>query len=178
MKKKESCLKDAIAIAMKVLSRKPNVVFLGENIINSKRIYGTLNEVPLNKCIEMPVCENLIAGVAIGLALEGWRPVCIFQRMDFMFIAADAIINHACVFPKLNSSVKLPIIFRTIKADLNQQFYVGHQHSKDLTHVFSPYLPVFQIPEEHPKEVYEKVWKMNEPVLVVEDYAQFNKRIN
>ncbi len=169
-------VKESITEEMYKLSLLPKVVFLGENIINSGRIYDTLDKVSLSKCIEMPVAENLIAGAAIGLSLRGYMSVCIFQRMDFMFIAADAIINHACMYPKMtNGKVKCPVIFRTIKADLNKKFFVGHQHSKDLTHVFAPYMDVIQVPYTSARKAYQKARVSCNPTLIVEDYTQFNE---
>ena len=171
--------KDDITEAMATLGRKKNTVFLGENIINSGRIYGTLNKVSIKKCIEMPVAENLIAGAAIGLALAGYRPVCIFQRMDFMLIAADAIINHASLIPKMSGgTVKLPIIFRTIKASLDNKFWVGHQHSKDFTYIFKDHLTTYSIGEKslsEPQRVYALAYDLQKPVLVVEDYNSMGK---
>ena len=167
-------VRDELNVAMKELAKNKKVVFLGENVINSGRIYGTLIDVPLKQCIEMPVAENLIAGTAIGLAIAGWRPVCIFQRMDFMLIAADAIINHACLMPRISGDkLKLPIIFRTIKGNLNNKFFVGYQHSKDFTHVFSPYLDVVQVPKTHPRDAYARAFEADTPTLVVEDYSRF-----
>lgn len=177
-------IKDGITDAMEELASKEGVVFLGENIINSGRIYGTLNKVSLEKCMEMPVAENLIAGVAIGLALQGYRPVVVFQRMDFMLIAADAIINHASLIPKMSGgSIKLPIIFRTIKATLEDKFYVGLQHSKDLSYVFSSWIRVMHIGKKettvssNAKQVYKEAWECNEPVLIVEDYKSFGEEV-
>ena len=171
-------LKKLINQEMKLLAKHSKVVFLGENVTNSGRIYGTLEDVPMKKCIEMPICENLIAGVAIGLALDGWIPVCIFQRMDFMLIAADAIINHACLMEKMSGGkIKLPIIFRTIKANLNNKFWVGHQHSKDFTYIFRDHLKTYTIPTPDDVDVYRKLIKTEEPVLVVEDYGYFEKEI-
>jgi pyruvate/2-oxoglutarate/acetoin dehydrogenase E1 component len=171
-------LRQEIAAEMTRLSHDPKVVFIGENLINSGRIYGTLEGVPNKKCIEMPICENLIAGAAIGLALEGYHPICIFQRMDFMLIAADAIINHACMLPKMSGgSIKLPIVFRTIKANLNERFYVGLQHSKDFTHVFEPYMQVYQVPKHDPHAVYANAFKTSTPYLVVEDYSRYDKYV-
>ena len=61
----------------------------------------------------MPVAENLTMGVAIGLALRKARPVVIFQRMDFMLIASDAIINHLALMPKMSGGqFNLPVIIR------------------------------------------------------------------
>lgn len=171
--------KDDIIEAMATLARKKNTVFLGENVINSGRLYGTLNKVPIKRCIEMPVAENLIAGTAIGLALVGYRPICIFQRMDFMLIAADQIINHAALIPKMSGgSICLPIIFRTVKGDLNKEFWVGHQHSKDFTHIFQQYLPTYTIPEYNAQDIYRRAYNEGIPVLVVEDYKSYGEEVN
>lgn len=168
-------VRDAITLEMKKLGKMKKTVFLGENVVNSGRIYGTLNDVPISKCIEMPIAENLIAGTAIGLALAGWIPICIFQRMDFTLIAADQIINHAALLPKITGGRVVPfVIFRTIRAELTETFFVGHQHSKDFSHVFSPYLKTYQIPDKDPKKVYEWIFQCRQPALVVEDYARYN----
>lgn len=168
-------LQKEIQEAMFQLSKHPKTVFLGENVINAGRIYGTLDRVPLRKCIEMPVAENLIAGTAIGLSIEGYIPICIFQRMDFMLIAADQIINHACMLPKITDyEIRCHIIFRTIKADLNDKFYVGHQHSKDFSHVFMSYMPVRQVPERYSAtNAYKNALLCRQPSLVVEEYASY-----
>lgn len=171
-------LKEEITLAMSDLAKYKDTVFLGENVINSGRIYGTLDKVPLKKCIEMPICENLIAGMAIGLAVAGYHPICIFQRMDFMLIAADAIINHAALIPKMSGDrVRLPIIFRTIKAELNDKFWVGHQHSKDFTHVFKPHIIVIEslrLRAYGVRRMYQDLYESDKPILVVEDYKDFN----
>ncbi len=177
--KKKYTLKEDIVQAMCTLGRKKKTVFLGENVINSGRLYGTLDRVSTKKCIEMPVAENLIAGAAIGLAIGGFRPVCIFQRMDFILIAADQIINHATLIPKMSGgSVRLPIIFRVVKAHLNKSFWVGWQHGKDFTHIFKPYMPVIEVPKQcNAQEAYAKAYDMETPVLVVEDYKSYGKEV-
>lgn len=165
-------VKEAIKSELKKLSEVENVVFLGENIINSGRIYGTMDGVPIGKCIEMPVAENLIAGCGIGLALAGKFPVVIFQRMDFMLIAADAIINHACLMPKM-TGIKIPIIFITFKATLKESFYAGLQHTKDLSHVFEPYMDVIQ----YPNNIGWTFKPTNEPKLIVIDHESLNNEL-
>ena len=133
--------KEAISESMNELSKKNEVVFLGQGLIVGDRIYGTMDGVPTNKCSEMPCAENLTMGVAIGLALRGFRPVVIFQRMDFILLAADAIINHAALMPKMSGGqFKLPILIRAIVGSQSKSFDVGPQHQKDFSELFAPYL--------------------------------------
>ena len=174
-------VKESIQLELEKLAANPKVVFIGYNIINGGRIYGLLDKVPISKCIEFPVAENLLAGSAVGLAIAGFLPVVVFERMDFMFIAADAIVNHACMMPKM-TGIKLPIIFLTVKASLNDKFYVGLQHSKDLSHVFEPYMDVMQIPSDVVREgMFDSAIKMalfeGQLILLVLDKESFNNSL-
>ena len=107
--------KEHIIDSMEWLSEQKDTVFIGEGLINAGGIYGTMDKVPIKRCIEMPIAENLIVGAAMGLTLLGYRPIVVFQRMDFMLVAADAIINHLCKIPAMSGDrVKLPVIIRAI----------------------------------------------------------------
>ncbi len=161
-------LKRQVTDEMEWLSQQDDTVFIGEGLINANRIYGTMNYVPTSKCIEMPIDENLIVGCAMGLAIEGYRPIVIFQRMDFMLVAADAIINHLALIPQMSRyQYKLPVIIRSIVGSQDKSFDVGCQHNHDFTHVFSPYLHTVRYSSS--TNVYKDVYvKYKDPVLVVE----------
>lgn len=159
------------------LSKQKHTIFLGENIVNAGRIYGTLNGIPMSKCTEMPICENLIAGAAIGLALTKYHPVIIFQRMDFMLLAADAIINHMSLIPKMSGErVKLPIIIRAIIGSHKVDFDVGPQHNHDFTELFSPYVKTIRYSPN--RGIYAWAWRQNKPVMIVEDKDLYNTKEN
>ena len=158
---------------MEELTKDEKVVFIGEGLINAGRIYGTLDGISKNKCNEMPIAVNLIAGVAIGLALQGFKPVVIFQRMDFMLIAADAIINHMVLIPKMSGGkINLPIIIRAIVGSQKESFCVGEQHNHDFTHIFSPYIPTTRLTLNMNASAYYDVNTKN-PILVVEDRDRY-----
>lgn len=129
--------KEKIKLAMKELASKPDTVFIGQGLMNGDRVYGTLDEVPTDKCNEMPVAENLTVGVAMGLSLLQFRPIVIFQRMDFMLCAADAIGNHMNLIPTMsNGQFPNPLIIRAIVGSQKTGFDVGVQHNKDFSEVF------------------------------------------
>ena len=141
-----------------------------------------MDKVPLDKCIEMPVAENLIASSAIGLAIRGYIPVVVFQRIDFILIAADSIINHACLLPKM-TGMKLPILFITIKGDPEGKFYAGMQHTKDFGYVFEPHMTVIHVPlaidllgKDDPS--LNDIFTIgDQPKLIVCDYKSFNNEL-
>lgn len=172
--------KDKLTQEMSWLAKKKETVFIGEGLINAGRVYGTLNDVPLKKCIEMPVAENLIAGAAIGLALKGIRPIIVFQRMDFMLIAADQIINHMALMPQMSGDqFTLPIIMRAIIGSQSKKFWVGEQHNHDFWGIFSLYVTTltYGYYDHDVSYDYKEAWKLNEPVLMIEKKDLYEKEV-
>jgi acetoin:2,6-dichlorophenolindophenol oxidoreductase subunit beta len=166
--------KQSLIEAMDFIAGQKDTMFIGNGLQNGDRIYGTLNNVPLNRCSEMPVAENLKMGVAIGIALCGFRPVVIFPRMDFMLIAADQIINHLCLWPKMSGGqFNLPVIIRCIVGSQDKKFDVGLQHNKDFSTLFEPYMKVVRL-KNGIVEAYKEAYASNEPTMLVEYKDDYN----
>lgn len=157
------------------LAKQQRTVFIGEGVINAGRCYGTLNDVPLGRCVEMPIAENLIVGTAIGLALVGLRPIVIFQRMDFMLVAADAIINHLTKLPAMSGyQFHLPVILRTIVGTRTEKFCVGEQHCQDFRSIFENQI----ISLDYKPGMYRDTFTlMSGPVMVVEEKDKYETNI-
>jgi len=112
-------------------AKNPKVIFIGYNTIKGSRMYGTLDGVPKRQCIEAPVAENLMIGMAIGMALEGYLPVVCFERHDFILLGLDALMNHVDKWPELSGGqFKLPIIVRAIVGG-TKPINPGVQHNQD-----------------------------------------------
>jgi len=171
--------KDRVSEAMTWIGKEDGSVFLGEGLINAGRIYNTLGKVSTKRCIEFPICENLIAGSAIGLALYGLRPIIVFQRMDFMLIASDAIINHIALMPQMSGGqITLPIVIRAIIGSRDSKFDVGPQHNHDFTYIFEPYVRTIRLDSKSDiVNEYKEAFKLDEPVLVVEDRDLYEKEV-
>lgn len=161
------------------LAKQKEVVFLGQGLVNGDRVYGTMSEVPTNKCMELPCAENLIMGVATGLALKGLRPVVVFQRMDFILLAADQIINHLALMPKMSGGqFKLPVLIRAIVGSSDRNFDVGEQHRKDFSDMFREYLSVYTF--RRGMDIfnsYTEAYKEDAPALLVEYKDNYKEEI-
>lgn len=81
-----------------------------------------------DQVLTFPVCENLMNASAMGLALAGMRPVVIHERMDFLAVGMDPLINHIPVWPA-RTAMKLPLVIMTVVGKGKGQ---GPQHSKNL----------------------------------------------
>ena len=96
--------KDELIRSMKWLGEKDNTLFLGQaTAFSGHAISGTLTEVPKDKLIELPVIEEVQMGMCAGLSLEGYVPISIYPRFNFMncFITqvpSKTWKNKMCVF--------------------------------------------------------------------------------
>lgn len=88
-----------------------------------------LHERHPKQVLTMPNSEALMHGAAMGMALAGQRPIVLNERMDFLLLAMDALVNHIPIWP-YRAAVPLPI---TVIAVVGKGKGQGPQHSKNLT---------------------------------------------
>ena len=161
--------KEAITQSMTEMGKNGSV-FIGYNVTHGDAM-GTLKMVPNSQKIETPVAENLMAGLAIGMSFEGYKPVIYYERHDFMLVAADAIGNHMDKIHRIShGEYNVPVVLRTVVADAGP-FYSGPTHSQDFTEVFRQLVdfPIFE--PTTPSEVlqaYKKAQIAKGPVMIVE----------
>jgi len=75
------------------------VVVLGEDVAVNGGVFratdGLYDTFGCERVFDTPLAETAIAGVAVGLAAQGFRPVAEIQFMGFIYSAVDQIVNHA-----------------------------------------------------------------------------------
>lgn len=110
--------REALREAMSEEMRRDERVFLiGEEVAEYNGAYkvsqGMLDEFGAKRIIDSPISENGFAGMSIGAAMYGLRPIVEFMSWSFSFVAADAILNNA---PKMlymsGGQWGCPIVFR------------------------------------------------------------------
>ena len=122
--------------AMRMLASDPRTLFVGQAVrYSGQAMHQTLIHVPMEKRIEMPVIEDFQAGFCTGLALEGYIPVCIFPRFDFLLCAANQIVNHLDKIP-LMTDFRTKVILRT-SVGATTPLNPGLQHTQDHTAAFA-----------------------------------------
>ena len=87
---------DALKTAMRT---DPNVVVFGEDVGPKGGVFlateGLTKEFGEERCFDTPLSEDGIVGAAVGMAVNGLRPVCEIQLPDFIFPAFDQIVSEA-----------------------------------------------------------------------------------
>lgn len=163
--------------AMEWLSLHPRTLFVGQGVgCAGTMLTDTLRCLPNEKLIEFPVAEELQTGFCTGLALEGWNPVCIFPRWNFVLRAADQIVNHLDRLP-LYSDYKPKVIIR-VAVPNTKNFDPGPQHDDDLTGAFWKMLRTIKIvPLDHEREImpaYQQAMTGPHSTILVERTELYN----
>jgi len=131
---------DAINMGLRTeMSADPSVVLLGEDIgINGgvfRATAGLQNTFGKQRVIDTPLSETLIAGMSIGMAAEGLKPVAEIQFMGFIYATFDQIINHASrLRNRTRGRLTCPLVLR---APFGGGIHAPEHHSESTEALFA-----------------------------------------
>jgi pyruvate/2-oxoglutarate/acetoin dehydrogenase E1 component len=158
--------------AMERLADNKQVIFVGQSVVyDGQEPFRVLERVPMAQRVEFPVAENTQLGFCIGLSLQGYLPVCMFPRMDFLILAMDALVNH---LDKINtySAFQPKVIIRT-SVGKKHPVNPGPQHCQDHTLAIKLMLKTVQVIEVNHDEdlldAYDYAANTERSTLVVEN---------
>lgn len=117
----------------KLAQEDKNIIFIGYNTRINKA-GGTLKNVSEEQLLETPLAENLMAGLAAGMALEGYKPIIYFERFDFITNALDCILNQIDKIHRISrGEFSAHAIIRCSVGRKEKPFYTGLTHTQDFT---------------------------------------------
>ncbi len=126
-------LRDALREAMIEEMRRDDTVFLmGEEVAEYDGAYkvskGMLDEFGPRRIIDTPIAELGFAGIGVGAAMNGLRPIVEFMTWNFAVLAFDQIVNNAAkTLSQSAGQFKCPIVFRGPSGSAGQ---LAQQHSQ------------------------------------------------
>lgn len=126
-------LRDALREAMIEEMRRDDTVFLmGEEVAEYDGAYkvskGMLAEFGARRVIDTPIAELGFAGIGVGAAMNGLRPIIEFMTWNFAILAFDQIVNNAAkTLSQSAGQFKCPIVFRGPSGAAGQ---LAQQHSQ------------------------------------------------
>lgn len=119
-----------LCAAMSMLAADSRTVFMGQAVrYPGTGMFNSFRDVPMERRIELPVAEDMQLGMAIGMALEGFIPICIYPRVNFLLLAINQLVNHLDKISQY-SSFSPKVIIRTAIAT-NKPLDPGPQHLGD-----------------------------------------------
>ncbi len=169
--------------SMDYLSKKRDTLFIGQSVLYSgNAIFNTLKNVPKKKKIEVPVFEDVQAGFCTGLALNGFVPICVYPRFDFLILAMNQIVNHLDKIRHMSSNdFKPKVIIRTSIGSTNP-LNGGVQHTQNYTKIFRQILTEIEvvrlINSKQILSAYKKAYsrKDTKSTLIIEDGDAYNQK--
>lgn len=136
----EMTIRDALNAALREeILRDKNVFIMGEEVAQYDGAYkvtrGLWTEFGDKRVVDTPITELGFAGLGVGAAMAGLRPVIEFMTFNFSILAADQIINHAAKMLYMSGGqFNIPIVFR---GPNGSAFQVSSQHSQALEAMYA-----------------------------------------
>ncbi len=118
--------REAIAEAMSEEMRRDDTIYLmGEEVAEYNGAYkaskGMLDEFGPERVIDTPISELGFAGIGVGSAMNGNRPIIEFMTFNFSLVGIDQIINNAAKMRQMSGGqFNIPIVFRGPTASAGQ----------------------------------------------------------
>jgi len=172
--------RDALNQALREeMQRDPSVFLMGEEVGVYQGAYkvsrGLLEEFGAQRVVDTPIAELGFAGVGVGAAMAGLRPVVEFMTWNFALLALDQIVNSAAKLCYMSGGqIPIPIVFRgpngaalQLAAQHSQAWEAWLAHIPGLK-VVSPATPA------DAKGLLKSAIRDNNPVVVLEGEMLYN----
>ena len=129
-----------------VLGTDPKSLIMGLGVTDPKGVFGTtlglFDNYGPKRVIETPTSENAMTGIGVGLAITGYRPIMVHQRLDFFLLAMDQLVNSAAKWHYMfGGQQSVPLTIRLITG---RGWGQGPTHSQNL-HSWFTHIPGLKV---------------------------------
>ena len=150
---------DELKRSMEWLGEQKDTIFIGQAVeYAGTGMTNTLKDVSTDKLMEMPVNEDMQMGITNGLAMNGFVPVSIYPRWNFLLLGVNQLINHLDKLPMI-SDYKTKAIIRTAVGS-ERPLHPQWQHVGDYTEAFEKMLTNVEVIRlDEPEQIFEAYQK-------------------
>tara|TARA_R110001592_G_scaffold6853_1_gene37788 strand:- start:3029 stop:4102 length:1074 start_codon:yes stop_codon:yes gene_type:complete len=165
---------EAINMALhRVMLEDKSVVILGEDVAVNGGVFRATDklrtEFGLKRVMDTPLAETMIAGMSIGMAAQGLRPVAEIQFMGFIFAAMEQLVGHAArMRNRTRGRLTCPLV---IRAPFGGGIHAPEHHSESVEALFAHIPGLRVVVPSSPKRAYGlliSAIKSNDPVIFLE----------
>jgi 2-oxoisovalerate dehydrogenase E1 component beta subunit len=180
-------LVEAINLAVaRAMADDERVVVLGEDVARNGGVFratvGLLERFGPARVIDTPLAEQLITGMAIGMAAEGLRPVAEIQFAGFAYVSIDQMLNHAGrLRHRTQGRLACPLVLRT---PCGAGIRAPEHHSESPEAMFAHIPGIRVVYPSSPRRAYGLLLASiasNDPVVFLEParlYRQFKEEVD
>lgn len=174
--------REAIRAAMvEEMERDDTVFLMGEEVAEYDGAYkvseGMLARFGARRVIDTPISEGGFAGLGVGAALNGLRPIIEFMTFNFSFVGIDQIINNAAKIRYMSGGqFKVPIVFRGPNGAAGQ---LAATHNTSTEALFSYFPGLKVIAPSNPddaKGLLKSAIRDDDPVIFLESEVMYGMR--
>lgn len=172
--------REAVREAMlEEMDRDERVFLMGEEVGHYQGAYkvseGLLARFGEQRVIDTPIAEAGFAGIGVGAAMTGLRPIIEFMTWNFSFVAFDQIISNAAkVYQMSGGKIRVPIVFRGPNGAA-KQVSSQHSHSVDPFYVSIPGIwVVMPATPRDAKGLLKTAIREDNPVIFLEGETLYN----
>jgi pyruvate dehydrogenase E1 component beta subunit len=163
------------------MDRDPNVFLMGEEVAQYDGAYkvsqGMLKRFGPRRVVDTPISEAGFAGIGIGAAMAGLRPIIEFMTFSFSLVAIDQIVNNAANMRYMSGGqLAVPIVFRgssgmagCLAATHSHRLEAWYAHIPGLT-VITPATPA------DAKGLLKSAIRSDDPVVFIEHEVLYHDR--
>lgn len=179
---REIQFREAIKEAMsEEMHRDKNVFLMGEEVAEYDGAYkasqGMLAEFGPERVIDTPISELGFAGIGVGAAMNGLRPIIEFMTFNFSLVAIDQVINSAAKMKSMSGGqFNIPIVFRGPSASAGQ---LGAQHSQAFESWYANTPGLKVVVPSNPadaKGLLKSAIRDNDPVIFMESEQMYGDK--
>jgi pyruvate dehydrogenase E1 component beta subunit len=164
------------------MARDPKVFIMGEEVAEYNGAYkvtkGLLDKWGPGRVIDTPIAELGFAGLGVGAAMTGLRPVIEFMSFNFSFVGCDQIVSNAAKMHYMSGNrFSVPIVFRGPNGAAAQ---VSSQHSHCVEAFYSLFPGLIVVAPNNPydaKGLLKSSIRNNNPVIFLENELSYGDKM-
>lgn len=163
------------------MRRDENIFIMGEEVAEYDGAYkvskGMLDEFGAKRVIDTPISELGFAGIGVGAAMNGIRPIIEFMTFNFSLVAIDQVINNAAkIYQMSGGQFNIPIVFRGPTGSAGQ-LAATHSQNFESWYANCPGLKVV-IPSNpyDAKGLLKSAIRDNDPVIFMESEQMYGDK--
>lgn len=140
------------------LAEKKDTLFLGQGIkYGGIAIAKTFENIDESKKIELPVAENMQLGISTGMAIQGYVPISIYPRWNFLLLAADQLVNHLDKLLIITDGQYKPKVIIRVAVGVRTPIDPQEQHVGDFSDSFAKMLKTVNVVKlNKAEEIFEQ----------------------